>query len=143
RATQPDALQRDLEPRPYTLGQGGVDEIDRGEGEARVDLRGVREGARRLGQVIETELLAQILDRDRGILSLRELRHPQAVPGIGPVGFEIRRPLELSSGVIVVWFGFGDLAQAVGNEAEAEVDQWVVAVVFGDFDRRRLEPLER
>jgi hypothetical protein len=37
----------------------------------------------------------------------------------------------------------GQLPPAIGDEAEPEVDQGVVALAFGLVDRRRLEPAQR
>ena len=140
---EPHRLQGNLEARLDALRERRVGEIDARLRKARVRLRGARQRPRGLGEVVLPELLAEILDRDHRVLPLRQLGEPQAVPRVGPVRSELPGPFELSSRVIVVRLGVSELPQAVRDEPEPAVEQWIVALLLRDLDRRRLEPLQR
>jgi len=81
--------------------------------------------------------------RPAGVLALGQIREPAAVPRIGPVGLELRRPFELSRRVVVMRLVIGDLTQPVRDEPQPEVNQRIVAVLLRHLDRRSLQALQR
>ena len=69
---------------------------------------------------------------DEGDLRVADavLGQAHAVPGVGPVGLQVDRPLEFGRGVVVVRLP-AELAEAEREEAELEVDERVAAVGLG------------
>jgi len=140
---EPHRVQRDLEAGLGALRQGSVRHVHRRLREARVDLGRPRERLGGLAQVVLAEDRANVLDRDHGVLALGEVREPSAIPRVRPVGFELSGPFELPRRVVVVRFVVRNLTQAVGDEAQPQVDQRIVAIPLRHLDRRGLEALQR